>query len=182
MRRGLIVVLLVALMLTVGCGGDDDHGSAAPTTAEADIYVQVLRSFLSTVATEMSIPDQAFTTVYVHDQAFPDAADALGRHKRGTPITPTTQDQITAALAGVAHVVFITNPDTVIETRDDCEQVPDGGILITLGTPIGGAHLIHVGINGFVACLNATWLTYVVRNQSGAGWRVTGTTGEFSVA
>ena len=34
----------------------------------------------------------------------------------------------------------------------------------------------------FVACLGATWLTYVVRNQPGSGWRVTGTTGSMAVA
>jgi hypothetical protein len=129
-----------------------------------------------------SFPGQAFTTVYVLDQAFPDGGDPLGKHERGTPIAPDTQHQITAALAGVAHVAFVADRHTVIETRYGCAQVRDGGILITLGTPNGDDHEVRVGINGFVACLGATWLTYVVQNQPGAGWRVTGTTGTMAVA
>jgi len=98
------------------------------------------------------------------------------------PIAPGTQHHITAALAGIAHVAFIADRHTVIETRDGCAQVKDGGILITLGTPDGDDHKVQVAINGFVACLGATWLTYVVQNQPGTGWRVTGTTGPMGIS
>jgi hypothetical protein len=74
-------------------------------------------------------------------------------------------------------VAFIADGNAVIETRNGCAQVRDGGILITLGTANGDDHEVQVGVSGFVACLGATWLTYVVQNQSGSGWRVTGTTG-----
>jgi hypothetical protein len=70
----------------------------------------------------------------------------------------------------------------VIEARDGCAQVKDGGILITLGTLNGDGHQVQVAINGFVACLGATWLTYVVQNQPGTGWRVTGTTGPMGIS
>jgi hypothetical protein len=82
----------------------------------------------------------------------------------------------------MAHVAFIADGHTVIETGDGCAQVADGGILITLGTPNGDYHRVKVAINGFVACLGATWLTYVVQNQPGAGWRVTGTTGAMAIS
>jgi hypothetical protein len=118
----------------------------------------------------------------VLDQAFPGAGNPVGKHERGTPITPTAQHHITAALAGIAHVAFIADQRTVIETRDGCAQVKNGGILITLGTPDGDDHDVKVAINGFVACLGATWLTYVVQHQPGTGWRVTGTTGAVGIS
>jgi hypothetical protein len=38
-----------------------------------------------------------------------------------------------------------------------------------------------VAVNGFVACLGATWLTYVVERDQG-GWAVTGTTGGMAIS
>jgi hypothetical protein len=60
--------------------------------------------------------------------------------------------------------------------------VRNGGILITLGTVGRDGDEVHVGINGFVACLGATWLTYVLDQEPGTGWRVTGTTGSMAIA
>jgi len=34
----------------------------------------------------------------------------------------------------------------------------------------------------YVACLGATWLTYVLQDQPGVGWRVTGTTGSMAIS
>jgi hypothetical protein len=52
---------------------------------------------------------------------------------------------------------------------------------MTLGDPVGDAGRVEVALSGFVACLGATWLTYVVV-RDGGGWRVTGTTGPIAVA
>ncbi len=158
-------------------------GQAAVTQAgarQAEIYEQVLRRYLSTPG-ENSFP-QAFKTVYVLNQAYTDAADPNGKHGRGAPIAPQTQRQVTAALAGMAHVIFIAGRGSVIEARGGCEQVRNGGILITLGPPVGHGNEAHVAINGFVACLGATWLTYVLQDQPGAGWRVTGTTTSMAIS
>ena len=196
MRRMLVTVaaagVVTALAVgTAGCGGEPvagatpaGHASAGHASAgvrEAEVYVQVLRRYLSTPA-ENSFPGQAFKTVYVLDRAYRDAADPFGKHDRGTPITAQTRRQVTAALAGMAHVVFITSRDSVIETRDGCGHVKNGGILITLGPPDGDGHRVQIAVNGFVACLGATWLTYVLQNQPGSGWRVTGTTGSMAIS
>ena len=196
MRRMLVTVVaagaVTALALgTAGCGGEPAAGATpavhtpaaqAPAgVSEAEVYVQVLRRYLSTPA-ENSFPGQAFKTVYVLDRAYRDAADPGGKHHRGTPITAQTRRQVTAALAGMAHLVFITSRDSVIETRDGCGQVKNGGILITLGPPDGDSHRVRVAVNGYVACLGATWLTYVLQNQPGSGWRVTGTTGSMAIS
>jgi hypothetical protein len=196
MRRTLVIavaagMLAVTAVGTAGCArgaaaGGPPAGEASaqdgPAGAqEVAIYVPVLRRYLSTPS-ENSFPAHTFKTVYVLDHAFPDAGNPVGKHDRGTPIVPNAQHQITAALAGIAHVAFIADRHTVIETRGGCEQVKDSGILITLGTANGDRHSVKVAINGFVACLGATWLTYVLQNQPGTGWRVTGTTGPTGIS
>ena len=201
MQRALVttaatIVLTALAVSTAGCGGSPAAG-APPTVhapaserqpavteagaKEAEVYVQVLRRYLSTPA-ENSFPGQAFTTVYVLNRAYPGAADPSGTHGRGAPISLRTQRQVTAALAGMAHVIFIADRGSVIEAKGGCGQVRNGGILITLGPLVGHGHEMQVAINGFVACLGATWLTYVLQDQPGIGWRVTGTTGSIAIS
>ena len=206
MQRALLTtaaaVIMTALALSsAGCGGSPKtralatvHAPASdkPTAVtkaaaneagakEAEVYEQVLRRYLSSPA-ENSFPGRTFTVVYVLDRAYPDAADPNGTHERGEPIAPQTQRQATAALAGMARVIFVADRGSVMESRDGCAQVRNGGILITLGTPVTHGHEMRVGINGFVACLGATWLTYVLQDQPGVGWRVTGTTGSMAIS
>ena len=180
---GVVTALAVG---TVGCGaepaaGVTPAGRAPASVRAAEVYIQVLRRYLSTPA-ENSFPGQAFTTVYLLDRAYREAAVPGGTHDRGTPITAPARRQVTAALAGLAPVVFITSQNSVLETRDGCGHVKNGGILITLGPLDGGGHRVQVAVNGFVACLGATWLTYVLQNQPGSGWRVTGTTGPIAIS
>jgi len=191
MRRMRVVVVAAGVVIalavgTAGCGGEPAAGAmpaghASASVRQAEVYVQVLRRYLGTPA-ENSFPGHAFTTVYVLDRAYRDAAVPGGTHDRGTPITAQARRQVTAALAGMAHVVFITSRDSVLETRDGCGHVKNGGILITLGPLGGGGHRVRVAVNGFVACLGATGLTYVLQNQPGRGWRVTGTTGPMAIS
>lgn len=201
MQRALVTtaaaMVMTALALsTAGCGGSPGAGAppavhapasgkpAAVTEAgakEAEVYVQVLRRYLSTPA-ENSFPARAFKMVYVLDQVYPDAADPSGAHGRGAPIAPQIQRQVTAGLAGIARVIFVADRGSVIEAGGGCGQVRNDGILITLGPPAGRGHEVQVAINGFVACLGATWLTYVLQDQPGAGWRVTGTTGSMAIS
>jgi len=172
MRRRLVIAI-VAVLVGVGAAPEARPGGSK----EAQIYVQVLRRYLGTPA-ENSFPGPAFTKVYVLDRAYPDAGDPGGKHDRGTPITPDVQRRISAEVAGVA---FVPGRESVTETKDGCAQVREGGILMVLG-PVGGDdHEVRVAVNGFVACLGATWLTYIVRNQRG-GWRVTGTTGTMAIS
>lgn len=206
MQRALLTtaaaVIMTALALSsAGCGGSpktsalpvvrapaSDKPTAVAKAAaneagarEAEVYEQVLRRYLSSPA-ENSFPGRAFKVVYVLDQAYPDAADPNGTHSRGEPIAPQAQRQVTAALAGMARVVFVADRGSVMEARDGCAQVRNGGILIILGAPVTHSHEMRVGINGFVACLGATWLTYVLQDQPGVGWRVTGTTGSMAIS
>ena len=146
----------------------------------AEVYIQVLRRYLGTPA-ENSFPGRTFKTVYILDLAYRDAADPNGKHDHGTPITAPTRTQVTAALAGTAHVVFVASRSSVIQPRG-CGVVKNGGIMITLGPPAGDGRRLEVPINGYVACLGATWLTYILHDQPGIGWHVTGTTGTMAVS
>jgi hypothetical protein len=190
MRRRLVIAVVAlgcAASTLAGCARVTAEPAApAPASAgdwpagvkESETYTAVLRRYLGTPA-ENSFPKRTFTVVYVLDHAFADAAKPTGTHGSGTPIAQSTQRQVTAAVDGV---VFIADRRTVIENRGNCAQVKNGGILIVLGPPKGDDNEVTVAVNGFVACQGATWLTYVVRNEPGSGWRVTGTTGEMAVA
>ena len=136
MQRALVttaaaMILTVLAVSTAGCGGSAEAGAPATVHAptsdrpaavtdagpkEAEVYVQVLRRYLSTPV-ENSFPGRAFKTVYVLNQAYPDAADPSGGHGRGAPIVPQTQRQVTAGLAGMARVIFIADRRSVIEVR-----------------------------------------------------------------
>jgi len=59
--------------------------------------------------------------------------------------------------------------------------VRDNGILILLGPATPASDKIHVGVNGFAACLGATWFAYVIERR-GTGWVVTGTTGPGAIS
>jgi hypothetical protein len=205
MRNSLTSVIATGLAVAVvagaaGCGGARGTGglpvahSPAKHTpgaraavaderkgvSAAKVYIQVLRRYLGTPA-ENSFPRHTFKTVYVLDRAYHDAADPKGKHVRGMPITAPTRTQVTAALAGMAHVVFVASRSSVIEPGG-CGVVKNGGILITLGLPAGDARRLEVPINGYVACLGATWLTYILQDQPGSGWHVTGTTGTMGIS
>ncbi|MEV4133163.1 hypothetical protein AB0J72_13470 [Dactylosporangium sp. NPDC049742] len=188
--------MLGLLLVAAGCARQvpPDLVAGAPATTQAgtqagtpaatpagDIAVQVLRRYLGTPS-ENSFPERAFPTVYVMDHTFGDAADPSGKQTGGVPIPAATQQQIAEALAPATKVVFVADRETVLEHKESCARVKDDAILITLGQPVGDARRVTVGVNGFVACLGATWLTYVVQYQSGDGWRVTGTTGSMSIA
>jgi hypothetical protein len=200
MQRALVtataaVITTVLAVNSAGCGGSavpvarpavHAPASAGPASVtgrakDADVYVQVLRRYLGTPG-ENSFPGRAFTTVYVLNQAYPDAADPTGTHDRGAPIAPLTQRQVAAGMAGTARVIFVADSGSVVEANGGCGQVRDGGILITLGPPVRHAREMQVAINGFVACSGATWLTYVLHDQPGVGWRVTGTTGSMAIS
>jgi hypothetical protein len=189
--RRITVLLLAPLLLlgvlpSAGCdtsrAGTAAVGDGAPSASgDADLYLAVLRRYLGTPA-DNSFPD-GFANVYVLDRTDPMAADPLRVTGPGTgaPISAADQQRIVAGLRGRGTVRFVGSPDDVLDRSAGCPRVPDGGILITLGTPIEVPDGVEVGINGFVACLGATWLTYTVERRDG-GWQVTGTTGSRAVA
>jgi hypothetical protein len=195
MRRTLAIAI-IAVALTTGCAHQPRSGPASgpgPETAappagdwpagvkEAEVYEQVLKRYLATPA-ENSFSSNGFKTVYVLDRAHSDAAHPTGKKQPGTPIAPVTQARLVSALSATATLTFVADGSGVIEDRNGCAVVKNGGILITLGTIEGDDNQATVGIEGYVACLGATWLTYVVHNEPGQGWAVTGTTGDIAVA
>ncbi|MGE5830547.1 MAG: hypothetical protein ACM30G_19595 [Micromonosporaceae bacterium] len=170
-------------------GGEDTQSPPSTTpkgvanlssAARVEIFSAMLRRYLTTPDNSFSdVPP--FLSVWMLDHTDPSAGDPMSGPRTGEPITATEQAAIRAALADVLPVKFVSDRSQVIETVDGCARVRDGGVLITVGPPRGGPDRVEVAINGFVACLGATWFTYVVVRQAG-GWAVTGTTGPVAIA
>lgn len=191
------------MLVLAGCGRPaiDSGGSAAPrgpaapggapdprdapavapvsaTQRDTQIFIAVLRRYL---ATDTSFPSGSFPVVFVLDHTEADADDPF-RAQNSRP-GPTIEEQpaIVSALADMARVEFVPDRKDVIRSQDGCDVVRDGGILITLSRPEGTGDRLQVPIFGYVACLGATWLTYVV-SRSGSDWEVTGTTGTMGIS
>jgi hypothetical protein len=177
------LIAVVAMAALTGCArGAEPEAAAGPAVAkETGIYSAVLRRYIGT-PNDNSFPGQTFATVYVMAGTSAGAGDPLASPDTDTPIPEETRGEITADLADVAQVAFIADRDTVLESNGTCPHVKDGAILMTLGPPTGDDTEVTVAVNGFVACLGATWLTYVVHHDPGVGWHVTGTTGSMAVA
>jgi hypothetical protein len=167
---------------SVGTSGPPTPTATMPGSRDAQILAAVLRRYLTSPG-ENSFPGASFPVVFVVDRTDPDAADPMssGGAAAGTAIAADDQQWITDVLAGVGDLRFVSDRADVLVNTHECAQVRDGGILIQLGTPRGGADRVEVGIFGFVACLGATWLTYVIEHDA-RGWSVTGTTGPMAIA
>lgn len=188
-RRTVVAVVMLAVLTGCAPATATQPASSGPSStpaggpaldADSAVYVAVLRRYLSTPS-DNSFPGRTFTTIYVLDRAVTGAGSPDGRQRAGTPIPAATQRAIVDALSGVATITFVADQAAVVDQHDGCAVVRNDGILITLAPPVGTGDQRTVGVNGFVACLGATWLTYVVA-LDGSGWRVTGTTGPMAVA
>jgi len=190
-RRFVLLGLCLMLAITAcarpssvpGAPDGTASASAPEGTRDADIFIAVVRRYL-TNPSENSFPGFEFPVVYVLSRVDPGAAVPIdpASSPPGYDIAADDQQRIIASLRDVAAIQFVADRDEVIvHGTEGCDQVRDGGILIVLAPPQGGPDRVEVGIHGFVACLGATWLTYVVRHDT-SGWTVTGTTGPVAVA
>jgi hypothetical protein len=154
----------------------------------AAVYTAVIKRLLTTGDSSFGA-DHRFPGVYVLDHARVDASDPMSGNRHGgeplssevVPIDADTQASIIAALPDLAPITFVPSEASVIDTSEGCAKVRGDGILITLAPVPATGDRVEIGVEGFVACLGAVWLTYVVVHQ-GAGWVVTGKTGPEAIA
>jgi hypothetical protein len=198
MRRVVFVTVSVVLLLAAAtaCGRPATAPEAGPSQGprqgpgegpsdRAAIYAAVLLTFIahSAEGAGAGMP----TVVYVFDTTSPNAGPAMGQGGQGDAIPAADQTAILAAIRGRSGVPvsFVASGKDLIISPNGCPQVRDGGVIVTLApvptTVEGGTDRVEVGVTGFVACLGAVGLAYVVERQSG-GWVVSDTTHEMSIA
>ena len=95
-----------------------------------------------------------------------------------SPIRIEVQHRIGEALAAHTEVRFVDDPRSVIQSDS---RVRDHGVLVTLAPipPAGGP--VRIGARSYSGNLGRMSCTFIV-DGAGAQWRVTGTTGIYSVS
>jgi hypothetical protein len=139
---------------------------------QTQIYAAVLRQYLTSGDAGV---DYRFPQIFVLDHAVAGAGAPGHGAPGGGPIPPAARRAITHALTDVGPLTFVASGEAVIVRRNGCAGVRDNGILVTLGPVDGTGDRVQVGLNGFVACLGANSLTYMVR-QTSSDWTVAGIT------
>jgi hypothetical protein len=187
MRRTLVAVLV--LLTAVGCGrpapiidyGPSPSASSSPPVSEpdpVDVYAAAISRYLT--GSENSFSGTTFPVVFVLDRLDPAAASPHAANEPSTPLSAEQQQRIAAVVRG--DVRFVPDLDAATDPGDSCKVVRENGVFIALGpAKPTGADTAEVAVHGFVACLGATWFTYVLRRDP-AGWTVTGTTGPMAIS
>jgi hypothetical protein len=155
-----------------------DPNDSTPVDRQALIYTAVLRQYLT--IGDAGYGDTRFPHIFALDHTVAGAGAPGHKAPGGGPIPRAVQRAITHALTDVGPLTFVASRDAVIEDHP-CAHVRGDGILVTLGPVDGSGDRVHVGINGFRACLGANSLTYLVE-RAGRGWAVSGITAHGPVA
>ena len=95
-----------------------------------------------------------------------------------SPIPIEVQHRIGEALAAHTEVRFVDEPQSVIQPDS---RVRDHGVLITLAPVPPAGRPVRIGARSYSGNLGRTSCTFIV-DGAGARWRVTGTTGIYSVS
>lgn len=185
MRRALVAVLV--LFTAVGCGrpapivdyGPSPSASSSPPVSDpVDVYAAAISRYLT--GTENSFSGTTFPVVFVLDRLDPAAASPHGGTEPTTPLTAAQQQRIATRVGG--DLRFVPGLDAATVPGDSCKVVRENGVFIALGpAKPTDPDTAEVAVHGFVACLGATWFTYVLRRDP-AGWTVTGTTGPMAIS
>ena len=95
-----------------------------------------------------------------------------------SPIPIEVQHRIGEALAAHTEVRFVDDPESVIQPDS---RVRDHGVLVTLAPVPPAGRPVRIGARSYSGNLGRKSCTFIV-DGAGAQWRVTGTTGIYSVS
>jgi hypothetical protein len=95
-----------------------------------------------------------------------------------SPIPIEVQHLMGEALAAHTEVRFVDDPQSVIQPDS---RVRDSGVLVTLAPVPPAGRPLRIGARSYAGNLGAMSCTFIV-DGAGAQWRVTGTTGIYSVS
>ena len=95
-----------------------------------------------------------------------------------SPIPIEVQHRIGEALAAHTEVRFVDDPESVIQPDS---RVRDHGVLVTLAPVPPAGRPVRIGARSYSGNLGRKSCTFIV-DGAGTQWRVTGTTGIYSVS
>jgi hypothetical protein len=116
--------------------------------------------------------------IYIDATARSSAGPVAVKDVVTNPIPIEVQHRIGAALAAHTEVRFVDDPESVIQPDS---RVQDHGVLVTLAPVPPAGRPVRVGARSYSGNLGRTSCTFIV-DGTGAQWRVTGTTGIYSVS
>jgi len=116
--------------------------------------------------------------IYIDAAARSSAGPVAVKNVVTRPILVEVQHRIGEALAAHTEVRFVDDPRSVIQPDS---RVRDHGALITLAPVPPTGHPVSIGARSYSGNLGRTSCTFIV-DGAGTQWRVTGTTGIYSVS
>ena len=174
------VPLVVAATLLAGCGeprpaepGQLRPADLSAVERQAFVYAAAIRHL---VEAEGQDPGR----IYVLDRAVKGAADPTGPAGESDPIPQGVQDRVREELALLGRVLFVSDPDEVVDASS-ADEVRNEGILITLGPVPAGGTRVEVEASAYRNLLSGSWQTLVLERH-GLRWEVTGTTGPVAMS
>ena len=97
---------------------------------------------------------------------------------KGAKVGQVLEVRIGEALAAHTEVRFVDDPESVIQPDS---RVRDHGVLVTLAPVPPAGRPVRIGARSYSGNLGRTSCTFIV-DGAGTQWRVTGTTGIYSVS
>jgi hypothetical protein len=141
----------------------------------ASIYAAVISAL---IAGEYANFDPWSPVTYIDATARSSAGPMAVSDVVTSPIPIEVQHRIGEALADHTEVRFVDDPGSVIQPDS---RVRDSGVLVTLAPVPAAGRPVEIGARCYSGNLGRTSCTYIV-DGAGAQWRVTGTTGVYSVS
>jgi hypothetical protein len=153
-RRGAVVALVGAALLSPAACGDDDE-SPDSSSRDSDVYTAIL----DTVAADEPVEDEETPILYVAP---------LGNEK---PMPLDVQVSVVDATADVAVVRFVDEAEQAIDQDGDGEPVIDDAVLVSLGSVPPDGSSVHVPGELYRTAADTSAVEYEV-SETPDGWVV----------
>lgn len=141
----------------------------------AGIYVAVISALIAGGHANF---DPGPPVTYIDTTARSSAGPVAVKDVVTRPIPVEVQHRIGEALASHTEVRFVDDPQSVIQQDS---RVQDHGVLVTLAPVPSAGRPLRIGARSYAGNLGRKSCTFIV-DGADAQWRVTGTTGIYSIS